>query len=202
MLKFIVNKDKVVIDQSIILNQEFLDIIEYGKKKKDSEKANSMLLYVFFCCDLSETNQMKDVDFRQKPDQAKSRAFKVKNYKFSLEEEKLIDAAIHCYSFFNETAAERAEIAIDKKIDEARTKLEKTEIEVVRNTNPSSGKVEFTSNESIIRNIAESIDSLMSLKLKIRQTSMKINNTSRVKANKGSSLIERGGFKDLAKNVD
>ena len=40
----------------------------------------------------------------------------------------------------------------------------------------------------------------MILKLKMKQTAMKIQNTSRVKGDKGSSLIERGVFANLAKS--
>jgi len=199
MLKFVVNRDKVVLDKNIILIDEFNDIIKFGIKKKNEDLSNSLLLYVFFCCDLTEDNFMKDVDFRQKPTQAKSRAFKDKNYKFSKEEEKLVNAAIDAYNFFNETAGERSDIALDKKIDEARVKLEETTLEVIRNVNPQTMEVKFVSNESIITKIAEQIDSLMTLKLKMKQTAMKIQNTSRVKGDKGSSLIERGVFANLAK---
>jgi len=199
MLKFVVNRDKVVLDKNIILIDEFNDIIKFGLKKKNEELSNSLLLYVFFCCDLTEENFMKDVDFRQKPTQAKSRAFKNKDYKFSKEEEKLVNAAIDAYNFFNETASERSDIALDKKIDEARVMLEETALEVIRNTNPQTGEVKFVSNESIITKIAEQIESLMSLKLKIKTTATKILSTSRVKGDKGSSLIERGVFVSLAK---
>jgi hypothetical protein len=200
MLKFTLNRDKIVLDKNIILIDEFNDILKYGIKKKDEELANSMLLYVFFCCDLTEENFMKDVDFRQKPTQAKLRAFKIKDFKFSKDEQKLIDAAIDAYNFFNETSAERSELILDQKIDEARVKLAETEIEVIRNINPQTGEVKFTSNEGIISKIAEQIDTLMSLKLKTKQTALKIQNTSRVKGDKGSSLIERGVFSNLTKS--
>jgi hypothetical protein len=202
MLKFVLNRDKVVLDKNIILLEEFNNIVKYGIKKKNEELANSMLLYIFFCCDLTEDNPMRDVDFRQKPQQAKSRSFKDKAIKLSKEEEKLLDAGIDAYNFFNETSGERSEMALDKKIDEARVKLQETELEVIRNVNPTTMEVKFTSNESIITKIAEQIDSLMTLKLKMKQTALKIQNTSRVKGGKGSSMIERGTFKNLVNTSD
>jgi hypothetical protein len=93
-------------------------------------------------------------------------------------------------------------MALDKKIDEARVKLQETELEVIRNVNPTTMEVKFTSNESIITKIAEQIDSLMTLKLKMKQTALKIQNTSRVKGGKGSSMIERGTFKNLVNTSD
>lgn len=204
MLKFVLSKDRVILDKNIILLDEFNNILKYGEKKKNLDLANSMLLYIYLCCDLSEENPMKDVDFRQKPQQALSRAFKDKNKKFTLVEQELLDSGMDAYNYFNETAAERSEIAIDKKIDEARSKLEETKIEVVRNQNPQTEVVSFVSNESIITKIAQQINEMMSLKLTMKQTAMKIQSTSRVKGNKGSSLIERGIFKDIAKqtNID
>jgi len=201
MLKFVLSRDKVILDKNIILLEEFNNILKYGEKKKNPELANSMLLYIYLCCDLSEENPMKDVDFRQKPQQALSRAFKDKSRKFTQAEQELLDAGMDAYNYFNETAAERSELAMDKKIDEARSKLEETKIEVIRNLNPTTGIITFASNEGIITNIAKQINEMMSLKLTMKQTAMKIQSTSRVKGNKGSSLIERGAFMDLAKQA-
>ena len=83
------------------------------------------------------------------------------------------------------------------KIDESRTLLEKTKPEIVRNVNPQTGEVKFVSNGKIISEFAEQIDQLMSLKLTMKQTAMKIQNTSRVKGDKGSSLIERNTFRNI-----
>ena len=66
MLKFSVYNQKVCIDPSIVLLEEFSNIIDYGKKKKDEDLGNRMLIYVFFCCDLTESNFMRDLDYRQK----------------------------------------------------------------------------------------------------------------------------------------
>jgi len=194
MLKFQVYNNKVCIDPSIILLEEFSNILAYAKKKKDEDLGNRMLLYVFFCCDLTEDNFMRDIDYRLKPEQAMSRAFLNKITKFDEEQSELIDAAIDAYNFFNETSAERAILAIDKKIDEARTVLETQEIEIVRNVNESNGTVTFASNETILSKLAENIGKLMTLKLNVMNAAKKMENTGRVRGGKGSSLLERGGL--------
>jgi len=153
-----------------------------------------MLIYVYYCCDLSEDNIMRDLDYRMKPEQAMVRAFAGKKDKFTAEEQKLIDAAIDAYNFFNETSAERAVLAIDKKIDEARTKLEEEEIEIIRNVNESTGVVSFASNETILSKLAENIGKLMTLKISVMNAAKKMENSGRVRGNKGSSLIERGSL--------
>ena len=112
MLKFVLNRDKVILDKNIVLIDEFNNILKYAEKKKKPELGNSMLLYVYFCCDLTDDNFLKDTDYRIKPQQALIRAFKDKDYKFTKEENKLIEAAIDAYNFFNESAGERAEIAM------------------------------------------------------------------------------------------
>jgi superfamily I DNA and RNA helicase len=145
MLKFTLLNEKVCIDPNIKMIDEFNDILLHGKKVKDDNLAFRMLLYVFYCCDLSDDNLMRDVDYRLKPEQAMVRAFQGKKKKFTKVEEALIEAAMDAYNFFNETSAERAVLAIDKKIDEARTVLEETDVEIVRNTNASTGAISFGS---------------------------------------------------------
>jgi isoaspartyl peptidase/L-asparaginase-like protein (Ntn-hydrolase superfamily) len=180
-------------DPSVVLLEEFSTILAYGKKKKDEDLANRMLLYIFFCCDLTDDNFMRDIDFRQKPEQALMRAFAGKKDKFTSDEQDLIDAGIAAYNFFNETSAERAVLAIDKKIDEARTVLETTEIEIVRNQK-DNGEVSFASNETILSKLATNIGALMTLKLSVMNAAKKMENTGRVRGGKGSSLLERGGL--------
>jgi hypothetical protein len=193
MLKFQVYNNKVCIDPSIILLEEFSNILAYAKNKKDEDLGNRMLLYIFFCCDLTEDNFMRDIDYRLKPEQAMSRAFINKITKFDKEQSELVDAAIDAYNFFNETSAERAVLAIDKKIDEARTIMETTDIEIIRNVK-ESGEVSFASNETILFKLAENIGKLMTLKLSVSAAAKKMENSGRVRGGKGSSLLERGGL--------
>ena len=194
MLKFTVVNEQVCIDPNIILIEEFSNILQYGKRNDKEDLANKMLIYVFYCCDLTDSNPMRDVDHRMKEEQAMSRVFGNKKSKFTKKEESLIGAAMDAYNFFNETSSERAILAIDAKIDEMRTKLENTEVEIVRNveeTSSGSEKVSFVSNEKIIGNIVENISKMMATKLNIANSAKKIEQSGRVRGNKGSSLIER-----------
>jgi len=196
-LKFTIEREKVVIDKNILLLKEFSDILEYGQKKKKPELANKILLYIFFCCDLSEDNVMRDLDYRLKPEQARSRTLG-RDYKFSKIEEELINAGFDAYNFFNEKAPERAEMVLDKKIDETRALMESTAPETVRNVNATTGAITFTSNVEILGSFAKQIENFMEAKLRMKQTALKIENTGRVRGNKGSSMIERGNLAKLA----
>jgi len=190
---------------------EFTDILDYTKEKDDEDLGMRMLLYVFYCCDLTDNNPLRDVDYRLKEEQALSRAFPGRKKKFLKKEKEFLDAAIDAYNFFNETALERATLAYDKKIDEIRTLLENTKPEVhavfedhlcescVMQGGEELSEVrvvdKYVSNDKIIANFAKQLTEMAVNKLKALETAKKIENTGRVRGDKGSSLIERGNFR-------
>jgi hypothetical protein len=194
MLKFTVNNDNVCIDPNIKIIQEFNNILKHGKSIEDEDHALRMLLYVFYCCDLTEDNVMRDLDFRMKEEQSMVRAFRNKKTEFTKRERELIEAAIDAYNFFNETSAERAILSIDAKIDEARSELDDFKIERVRNVNEGTGVVTFASNISEMGTLTKQIGEMMTLKVSITNAAKKLENSGRVRGGKGSSLIERGNL--------
>ena len=99
---------------------------------------------------------------------------------------------LYVFYFFNETSAERAILAMDKKIDEARTVLEETDIEIIKNIKATDGTISYASNETILGNLSKRIGDLMTLKIQISNSAKKLENSGRVRGGKGSSLIERG----------
>ena len=91
-----------------------------------------MLLYIFWCCDLTPYNPFREVDFREKEKQAMVRAFHgLKITEFDADQRLLIDNGITAYNYFNETSIERAVIAYDNKIDEVRSALNEIQPRVV-----------------------------------------------------------------------
>jgi hypothetical protein len=202
MLKFTIYEEQVILDPSTSMIKEFTDIIEYGKLKKDSKLANQMLLYVFFCCDLSETNPLRDIDFRLKEQQAFLRAFQPLG-KTSLDKQEvsLTDAAIDAYNFLNETALERATLAFDQKIDQIRTTLEGVTPSISEVTDGDGQITKYVSNGPDIEKFSKLLSDLAVYKLKAMETAKKIDNVGRVRGKQSSSLIERGllGSKALKK---
>jgi hypothetical protein len=212
MLKFTLFNGKVVIDPSLVMIQEFTDILDYGKVKSNDDLSNRLLLYVFYCCDLTEQNPLRDVDYRLKESQALTRAFPgVKQKEFTKKEDTLISAAIDAYNFLNETSLERATLSYDQKIDEVRTLLDSIKPEVhslyelhlcdecQSNGNDVLNEVrevkEYISNNKIIADLSKQLGDMAIYKLRAMETAKKIENTGRVRGGKGSSLIERGGFR-------
>ena len=211
MLKFTLLNGKVVLDPTLVMIKEFTDILDYAKKKKDDDLGNRILLYVFYCCDLTDQNPLRDVDYRLKKSQALSRAFLGKQKTFTAKENDLIDAAIDAYNFLNETSLERATLAYDRKIDEIRSLLENVKPEIHPNhkvhmceycsefnpdgINQISEIDKYVSNATDIEKFSKLLNDMATYKLKSMETAKKIENTGRVRGEKGSSLIERGSFR-------
>lgn len=193
MLKFTTLDNKVVIDPSVLLIKEFTNILDYGKGK---DLGNQLLLYIFYCCDLTEQNPFRDIDYRLKEDQALSRAFSgAKKKVFNKKEKALIEAGMDAYNFFNETALERATLSYDKKIDEIRTLMDDIVPEVHPTFDDDGNIDKYVSNNKIIADFSLQLGNMAVYKLKALETAKKIENTGRVRGGKGSSLIERGGFR-------
>jgi hypothetical protein len=185
----------VVLDPNIILLEEFSNIIMYGKKKKDEELSNKMLLYIYYCCDLTEENTMRDLDFRIKEGQALSRALgSSKKKTFNATEKKLIDAGLDAYNFFNETALERVAQSYDKKIDTLRTEFDNIKFVSHEVTDDDHQVIRIVSNEKIIANLGKQIVELADYKLRAMEAARKMENKGRVRGDKGSSAIERLAF--------
>jgi len=203
MLRFTVLNNNVVLDPSVLLIQEFTDILEYSEKqKKDPKWGFSALLYVFFCCDLTNNNPLRDVDYRQKPEQASKRTWGRNVPIFSDKEQKLIDAAIEAYNYLNETALERATLTYDQKIDEIRSLLERTKPEINTLLDDNGLVSKYVSNASDLEKFAKLLNDMAVNKLKAMETAKKIENTGRVRGGAGSSLIERGAFLPKLKEID
>jgi len=199
MLRFTLLNGKVVLDPTLVMIEEFTNILQYAEKVKDTDLGNRMLLYVFYCCDLTESNPLRDVDYRLKEEQSKARAFIDKSKKFNKKEKDLLDAAIDAYNFLNENALERATLSYDRKIDEIRSLLDATTPEVHAVLNENGDISNYVSNNTIIASFSKQLSDMAVFKLKAMETAKKIENTGRVRGDKGSSLIERGSFR---KNKD
>ncbi len=217
MLTFTLKEGKVVVDPRMAMIQEFTDIMEYGEKAKEPTLGNRMLLYIFYCCDLSNNNPMRDIDYRLKEEQAMNRALgPINKKKFTVKEKKMIDAGVDAYNFFNENSLERATMTYDQKIDEIRSLLDKVQPEVhaqhethlceacqATHMTDSSHTIEevmeitgYVSNEKIIASFMKQLSDATTYSLKAAETSKKRENVGRVRGEKGSSLIERGVFRD------
>ena len=100
------------------------------------------------------------------------------------------------YNFFNETALERVGLSYDKKIDELRTQFDGLKLEIHEIHDENGGVKGFASNDKIIENVGKQIVEMANNKLKAMEAARKIENKGRVRGDKGSSMIERGVFRN------
>lgn len=195
-ITFTLLQGQLVVDPTLVMVKEFTDILEYGEKKKKPDLGQRMLLYVFYCCDLTSNNPMKDVDYREKEQQAMVRALgSIKKDSFTKPEKLLIDSAIDAYNYFNEDALERSSNVQQRKIDEIGELLDNTKpfIETVTDDEGNLDKV--VTNEKAIAGFVKQLELLAVGMLKAKETAKKVENVGRVRGGKGSSIIERGGFR-------
>ena len=195
MISFTLLNGKLIVDPKMIMIKEFTDIMSYGKKK---ELGMRMLLYVFYCCDLTNNNPMKDVDYRQKEEQAMVRAMgPIKKTSFTPKEQGLIDSGIHAYNYFNEDSLERSANTQQRKIDEVSKLLDETVPFITTVYNPETEEMDkVVTNQAAIKGFIQQLDLLAVGMLKAKETAKKVENVGRVRGNKGSSIIERGVFRE------
>ncbi len=195
MIRFTILDGKVIIDPTLKMIREFQVILDYGKKKKDPELSNLMLMFVFWCCDLTALNPFRDVRVDRKVDDATKRIFLgTKRKKFTKVEADMIDAAMDAYNYFNEDALERSALVQQKKIDQINELLDKTKPEVHPVFDEDGAIEKYVSNSAIISQLRKELKEMALGMLAAKETAKKIENTGRVRGNKKSSLIERGLF--------
>jgi hypothetical protein len=195
MIRFTILDGKVIVDPTIKMIHEFQVILDYGEKKKDPEIANLMLLFVFWCCDLTALNPFRDVRVSRKVEDATKRIFLgTKRKKFTKQEADMIDAAMDAYNYFNEDALERSALVQSKKIDQINDLLDNTKPEVHPVFDEDGAIDKYVSNAKIISDLRKELKEMALGMLAAKETAKKIENTGRVRGNKKSSLIERGLF--------
>lgn len=199
-ITFTLLNGRLALDPTMSMVKEFTDIIEYGEKKKNPDLGMRMLLYIFHCCDLTNNNPMKDVDYREKERQAMVRALgPLKKTKFTKAEQKLIDAGLDAYNYFNEDALERSANVQQRKIDEITSLLDRTKPFITEVHDIDTGEIDkVVTNQKAIEGFVKQLESLAIGMLKAKETAKKVENVGRVRGDKGSSMIERGVFRDAS----
>lgn len=117
MIEFDIKDRKLTVHPEVLTVNAFNDIWDYDKTKSKS-KASNMLVYVFHMCDIRDKNPFRDTPVTQREALAKKNAFGDKDFKFTDEEQAMVDRAMAWYSVLNKNSVMRLSLALDKKIDE------------------------------------------------------------------------------------
>jgi hypothetical protein len=146
-LKLKFRKERVITDEIFYLFRPLVDLYEWDKSQ-NKDKANKLLMFVFYLCDLTEENPLKDVPAEKKEEEAKFKAFADRRKEFTKSELKYLIPAIDCYIKYNSTPEERILNKFDEKSEQLRDKLESTK--PITKTNSKGGITTFASNTGII----------------------------------------------------
>jgi hypothetical protein len=146
-LKFNFRKERIVLDEKFFMFKEFVDIWKSDKTKNKS-KANAMLRFVFLLSDITEDNPIRDETSEKKEQEAKFRAFKDTNKKFSKKEYDYLTRAVKKYVELNTTPEELLLNVFDAYAENLSDILESQVPET--ETNEENGVVTYVSNSKII----------------------------------------------------
>lgn len=167
MISFEMKDGRLQMTEQFLMIPQFVDIWERDKSKT-KDHANKLLFYIYLMCDLSESCPTKDLDQSMKDSECRFLAFKAKNYQFNQEDLQYVQDAMDAYILFNETAEERILKVYDKKLDEVRTMLDRTQPQMSEGIN-NSGVTVYTTNVDIINRALKEISNLVKAKNDLRQ---------------------------------
>lgn len=128
---------------------------------KELKKLSSLqdLLYVFFLCDLSEENPLKDVAYNHKEHEARLCAYGDTAYVSP--DQELIDAAVKTYPISEQ---QKDIFTYNKKMDQFGVMLANTEPKILRNVNENTDVITFSTNVSIINGILKDVTKIIQAK--------------------------------------
>lgn len=133
----------------IYLFEDFMNIVK-NDKSTTKKKSNKMFLYIFFMCDLTEENPMRDV-MESRHREAMFKAFgNTTKIKLNEKDLSLLKKGVDCYIRYNETSEERALHVFDRKAGELRAAIDTMVPETAENE--YDGVTSFVSNSKIISN--------------------------------------------------
>ena len=157
-------KERVITDEIFFLFKPLVDVLKWDRSNNKA-KANQMLYFIFFLCDLTEENPLKEIPAERKEEEAKFRGYNNKEKEFTENELSVLEPAIACYVRYNTTAEERILKAFDDKSEQIRGILEDTIPET--SVNEKDGVVSFTSNSSILTKGLKELEGIKKIKMSV-----------------------------------
>jgi hypothetical protein len=187
MIKFTIVSGKLVLDPNIVLFDELHDLY----KCKNGEK---YLQVIHFRHSKDTDNPFKDLDKRVIDQNIYQTVFKKDTWdelKTPKSTEAKFIVAEALFVKYNNTAESRLLESMDMKFDQISTLLNDTTPSIEESV-LASGKVEFTSNLTIILNLFTKIETIMKSKTLLTNAIMKQEGAGRIRGGGTSSFREKG----------
>jgi hypothetical protein len=190
MLKFTLAKGKIVLDTNIVLFSELAELY----KVKDGEK---YLQTIYYMNSRDADNPFRDIDKRMIEENVFMAVFRVQNkaaLNMSDKLRKTYDKSEEVFNYYNTTTESRLEATMDSKLDEITTLINDT-IPVIEENTLVSGKIEFTTNLTIILNLFSKVETIMKSKGILQREILKQEGATRVRGGGSTSFREMGVLK-------
>ncbi len=144
--------DEVIIDESMLLLSEFVDIIKHFKSKRG--KGQAALKYIYYTCDVSQQNPLVELPIEERTRDAKRRCFNSENPRHTATEKALLKAGQDCYIKYNLTRTEKFINTINLKVDQLNN-LAFTTTPIIERVENASGTISQVTNVKLITGAVE-----------------------------------------------
>lgn len=189
MIKFTFRKEKLIHTPQVFLFKDFTNILD-NDKSQSRLKSNRMFLYVFYMCDLTGDNPVRD-DGDSKPANALFRAFgNHDKIKLTQVDKALLVKAMDTYIKYNETAEERLLTTFDLKSVAIRETLNEKTPEACEND--IDGVVTFVSNSKIITSALTDLNDIKTKRELIVSSIRREALSSKVRGSRKLSPLSKG----------
>lgn len=125
MIDFDIKDGRLIVSAESLTISAFRNIFE-SDKSKDKRQGVALLLYVYHVADLRVKNPFHDLHPEQRVPKAKRNAFRDEHYKFSKEEEAMVNEAIEWYAELNKNTIRMSLYIQNKKIYELQQLIDGT----------------------------------------------------------------------------
>jgi len=189
MLKFNLEKHKVVVDPMSITLEPLREIWEKDKSK-NKEDAITMLTYVHICAQMDENAPFAKSDPTEVMALAKRELYGDYTYKFKGKfDEKYMEEAIVKYQLAYDTPEQASVRAFDKKIYEINRLIDNTKIEIEKVA--VRGGVDYVSNFPILNKMMQDMTKINAAREALKNSIMKQNSTGAVRGQRQVSFLEK-----------
>lgn len=189
MLKFVLDKHRVVVDP-ISLVLEPLREIWNSDKSKTKDEATTLLTYVHICAQIDESAPFAKSDPTEVSSLARRELYGSYEYEFKGKfNEKYLDEAILKYQLAYDTPEQASVRAFDKKIYEINRLIDSTQIEIEKVA--VRGGVDYVSNFAILNKMMQDMTKINAAREALKNSIMKQNSTGAVKGQRQVSFLEK-----------
>lgn len=189
MLKFVLDKHRVVVDP-ISLVLEPLREIWNSDKSKNKDEAIKLLTYIHICAQIDENAPFAKADPTEVSSLARRELYGDYTYNFKGKfNEKYLEDAIIKYQLAFDTPEQASVRAFDKKIYEINRLIDSTQIEIEKVA--VRGGVDYVSNFAILNKMMQDMTKINAAREALKNSIMKQNSTGAVRGQRQVSFLEK-----------